>query len=73
MLAFGVRFDDRVTGKLELFATHATIVHIDCDAAEISKIKVGGGGRADSELVRGGRGDSGMRCIPQSLVLRVAY
>lgn len=39
LLAFGVRFDDRVTGKLESFATHASIVHIDVDPAEISKNK----------------------------------
>jgi len=39
LLAFGVRFDDRVTGKLEAFATHASIVHIDIDPAEIGKNK----------------------------------
>lgn len=39
LLAFGVRFDDRVTGKLEAFAQHASIVHIDIDPAEISKNK----------------------------------
>eukprot|EP00899_Mesostigma_viride_P015363 jgi/Mesvir1/23828/Mv10634-RA.1 len=39
LLAFGVRFDDRVTGKLEAFAKHASIVHIDIDPAEISKNK----------------------------------
>jgi acetolactate synthase I/II/III large subunit len=39
LLAFGVRFDDRVTGKLESFATHADIVHIDVDPAEIGKNK----------------------------------
>jgi len=39
LLAFGVRFDDRVTGKLEEFAKHATIVHVDIDAAEIHKNK----------------------------------
>jgi acetolactate synthase I/II/III large subunit len=33
----GVRFDDRVTGKLETFARDATIVHVDVDPAEISK------------------------------------
>jgi hypothetical protein len=33
------RFDDRVTGKLEAFATHARIVHIDVDPAEIHKNK----------------------------------
>jgi hypothetical protein len=35
----GVRFDDRVTGKLEAFAQHARIVHIDIDPAEIDKNK----------------------------------
>mmetsp|Transcript_10378 Transcript_10378/g.14166 ORF Transcript_10378/g.14166 Transcript_10378/m.14166 type:complete len:686 (-) Transcript_10378:238-2295(-) len=39
LLAFGVRFDDRVTGKLEKFAEHARIVHIDIDPAEINKNK----------------------------------
>ncbi|XP_074317197.1 acetolactate synthase 3, chloroplastic-like [Silene latifolia] len=39
LLAFGVRFDDRVTGKLEAFASRAKIVHIDIDKAEIGKNK----------------------------------
>ena len=34
LLAFGVRFDDRVTGKVEKFCEHGTIVHIDIDASE---------------------------------------
>jgi acetolactate synthase I/II/III large subunit len=34
----GLRFDDRVTGKLSRFAPNATIVHIDIDPAEISKL-----------------------------------
>lgn len=37
LLAFGVRFDDRVTGKVEKFCEHGTIVHIDIDASEINK------------------------------------
>jgi acetolactate synthase-1/2/3 large subunit len=40
LLSVGVRFDDRVTGKIETFAPHATIVHIDIDPAEIGKNKV---------------------------------
>nr|WOV65532.1 acetolactate synthase 1 [Linum usitatissimum] len=40
LLAFGVRFDDRATGKLEAFASRATIVHIDIDSAEIGKNKL---------------------------------
>ena len=39
LLAIGVRFDDRVTGKLEEFAARARIVHIDIDPAEINKNK----------------------------------
>jgi acetolactate synthase-1/2/3 large subunit len=40
LLACGVRFDDRVTGKLSEFAKHGRIVHIDIDASEINKNKV---------------------------------
>jgi len=39
LLALGVRFDDRVTGKAEEFAKHGIIVHVDIDASEINKIK----------------------------------
>ena len=39
LVAVGVRFDDRVTGKLEAFASRARIVHIDVDPAEIGKNK----------------------------------
>ena len=40
IVALGARFDDRVTGKAELFAPHAQVVHVDIDPAEISKIRV---------------------------------
>src|SRR5437764_3284901 len=39
LLAFGVRFDDRVTGNVKRFCEHGTIVHIDIDASEINKNK----------------------------------
>lgn len=39
LLALGVRFDDRVTGKVSAFAKHAKIVHIDVDPSEINKNK----------------------------------
>jgi acetolactate synthase I/II/III large subunit len=39
IVAVGARFDDRVTGKLSAFAPGATVVHLDVDAAEISKIR----------------------------------
>ena len=37
LLAVGVRFDDRVTGKVEKFCEHGTIVHIDIDPSELNK------------------------------------
>src|SRR2546425_8181641 len=41
LVAVGARFDDRVTGKVDAFAPHAEIVHIDIDPSSISKnIKV---------------------------------
>jgi acetolactate synthase-1/2/3 large subunit len=40
LLAIGVRFDDRVTGKVEKFCEHGTIVHIDIDNSEINKNKL---------------------------------
>ncbi len=37
ILAVGTRFDDRVTGKLSMFAPNAKFIHIDIDPAEIGK------------------------------------
>jgi acetolactate synthase-1/2/3 large subunit len=37
LIAVGARFDDRVTGRLDAFAPHATIIHIDIDPTSISK------------------------------------
>ncbi len=39
LLALGVRFDDRVTGKVSEFAKHGFIVHIDIDPSELNKNK----------------------------------
>ncbi len=39
VLALGVRFDDRVTGKLTEFCKNAKIVHVDVDASELNKNK----------------------------------
>src|SRR5439155_15732586 len=39
LLACGVRFDDRVTGKVDKFCEGGTIVHIDIDPSEINKNK----------------------------------
>jgi len=39
LIGIGVRFDDRVTGKLSAFASKAKIIHVDVDPAEIGKNK----------------------------------
>ncbi|WP_411277517.1 biosynthetic-type acetolactate synthase large subunit [Gaiella sp.] len=39
LVAIGARFDDRVTGKLTAFAPGATVIHLDIDPAEISKLR----------------------------------
>ncbi len=38
LIAVGARFSDRVTGKVDEFAPHAKVIHIDIDPAEIGKI-----------------------------------
>lgn len=37
LIAVGARFDDRVTGKLDEFASRAQVIHIDIDPAEVGK------------------------------------
>jgi acetolactate synthase-1/2/3 large subunit len=39
LIALGVRFDDRVTGKVEAFAKDAKIIHVDVDGSELNKNK----------------------------------
>ena len=39
LLVVGARFDDRVTGKLDTFAPHAKVIHLDIDAAEFDKLR----------------------------------
>ena len=39
LIAVGARFDDRVTGKLNTFAPHAKVIHMDIDPAELSKLR----------------------------------
>lgn len=50
IIGLGMRFDDRVTGKVATFATNAKVVHIDIDPSEINKII-----KADAPVV----GDAG--------------
>lgn len=40
LIAAGIRFDDRATGKVEKFCPNAKVIHIDVDAAEINKIRM---------------------------------
>ena len=40
IIGVGLRFDDRVTGKVSEFAPHARFIHIDIDASEMHKVKV---------------------------------
>ena len=37
IISFGMRFDDRVTGKLETYAKDATVIHVDIDDSELDK------------------------------------
>lgn len=39
LIAVGARFDDRVTGKLNTFAPHARVIHLDIDPAELNKLR----------------------------------
>ncbi|MDA8311158.1 MAG: acetolactate synthase large subunit [Actinomycetota bacterium] len=39
LVALGARFDDRVTGRVDAFAPHAKVVHVDIDAAELHKVR----------------------------------
>lgn len=39
LIAVGARFDDRVTGKLDTFAPHASVIHLDIDPAELNKLR----------------------------------
>ena len=37
IISFGMRFDDRVTGNLDLFALDARVIHVEIDPSEIDK------------------------------------
>lgn len=39
LLVVGARLDDRATGNLQQFAPHAKVIHLDCDPAEVSKLR----------------------------------
>jgi acetolactate synthase-1/2/3 large subunit len=46
LVAIGVRFDDRATGKLAEFAAGAKVIHMDADASEVGKLR-----KADAPIV----------------------
>jgi acetolactate synthase-1/2/3 large subunit len=55
ILAVGMRFDDRATGKIAAFAPHAKVIHIDVDPAEIGKnVKVEVPIVGDAKTILGG-------------------
>ena len=64
LFTVGARFDDRVTGKSELFSPNSKVVHIDIDPAEISKIRtadvpiVGDAKEVLADVIRAVREDS---------------
>jgi acetolactate synthase-1/2/3 large subunit len=39
LIALGARFDDRVTGRVDAFAPHARVIHVDIDPAELGKVR----------------------------------
>ncbi len=39
LIAAGVRFDDRATGRINAFCPHAKVIHVDIDASEIGKLR----------------------------------
>ncbi|MCH3881446.1 MULTISPECIES: biosynthetic-type acetolactate synthase large subunit [Tenacibaculum] len=56
LIAIGMRFDDRVTGKLDTYATQAKVIHFEIDPAEIDKnvktdVAVLGDAKASLELL----------------------
>lgn len=58
LIALGVRFDDRVTGKISSFAPNAKVIHVDIDPAELGKVRhpevpiVGDVGYVLTELIK---------------------
>jgi acetolactate synthase-1/2/3 large subunit len=60
LVSLGARFDDRVTGRVDAFAPHAKVIHVDVDPAEIGKVR-----NAEVPIV----GDA--RLVLQALIDRV--
>jgi acetolactate synthase I/II/III large subunit len=75
LFAVGVRFDDRVTGKIATFAPNAEIVHIDISPANISKVKkahisVIGDAKSALQKISKKLADSGEKQLAASLASR---
>ncbi len=57
LIALGVRFDDRVTGRLAAFAPHAKVIHVDIDPAEIGKNRARRSAHRGRRQARAGEAD----------------
>ncbi len=70
LIALGVRFDDRVTGKVDAFAPNAKVIHADIDPAELGKVRkpdvpiVGEAKQVIAELIKSLRGELEKRPKP---------
>lgn len=70
LIALGSRFDDRVTGKVDAFAPHAKVIHVDIDPAELGKVRrpevpiVGDCKFVIEEMIKALKADSGKRELP---------
>jgi acetolactate synthase-1/2/3 large subunit len=67
LLAFGMRFDDRVTGNIKTYAPHSKKIHIDIDASELNKnVRVDVGINADLKMVVRQFIDAGVEKVDRS-------
>jgi acetolactate synthase-1/2/3 large subunit len=62
LICIGARFDDRATGRLNAFAPHAKVIHLDVDPAEVSKLR-----RADVAII--GDLKQSLRALSQTLAI----
>jgi acetolactate synthase-1/2/3 large subunit len=78
LLAVGVRFDDRVTGKLATFAPHARVIHIDIDPANIGKnrapeLSIAADAREALEALHADIKGRGVKELEQSIARRESW
>ncbi len=78
MIAVGVRFDDRVTGKLATFAPHARVIHVEIDPANIGKnvlptLSITADAREALAALREETGARGDAAVEESIARRNAW